>query len=75
MQDIKIISEKTTEKARAEQVDPFFTLSKGPRRSLNLEVIDTRFYEPQIRARLGTTAYFYKVAGRPILLSTPAGGV
>ena len=31
-----------------------FTLFSGPRRSLNLKLSDTRVYEPQIRARLGT---------------------
>jgi len=40
----------------------FFTLVTGPRRSLSLELRDTRVYEPQIRARLGTTARFCKVA-------------
>jgi len=34
----------------------FFTLVAGPRRSLSLKLNDTRVYEPQIRARLGTTA-------------------
>jgi len=34
----------------------FFTLVTGPRRSLRLTLSDTRVYEPQIRARLGTTA-------------------
>ena len=34
-----------------------FTLVTGPRRSLNLKLSDTRVYEPQIRARLGTTAH------------------
>ena len=33
----------------------------GPRRSLSLKLSDTRVYEPQIRARLGTTAHFCKV--------------
>jgi len=33
-----------------------FTLVPGPRRSLSLKLGDTRVYEPQIRARLGTTA-------------------
>ena len=33
----------------------FFTLVTGPRRSLSLKLSDTRVYEPQIRARLGTT--------------------
>jgi len=32
-----------------------FTLVTGPRRSLSLKLSDTRVYEPQIRARLGTT--------------------
>ena len=40
---------------------PFFTLVTGPRRSLSLKLSDTRVYEPQIRARLGTTAHFCKV--------------
>ena len=31
----------------------FFTLVIGPRRSLSLKLIDTRVYEPQMRARLG----------------------
>jgi len=35
----------------------FFTLVTGPRRSLNLKLSDTKVYEPQIRARLGTTAH------------------
>ena len=35
----------------------FLTLVTGPRRSLLLKLIDTTVYEPQIRARLGTTAY------------------
>jgi len=33
----------------------FFTLVTGPRRSLSLQLSDTRVYEPQIRAHLGTT--------------------
>jgi len=32
----------------------FFTLVTGPRRSFSLKLSDTRVYEPQIRARLGT---------------------
>jgi len=36
----------------------FFTLVTGPRRFLSLKLSDTRVYEPQMRARLGTTAYF-----------------
>jgi len=39
----------------------FFTLVTGPRRSLRLKLSDTRVYEPQIRARLGTTAHFCRV--------------
>ena len=39
----------------------FFTLVTGPSRSLNLKLSDTRVNEPQIRARLGTTAHFCKV--------------
>ena len=31
----------------------FFTLVTGPRRSLSLNLSDTKVYEPQIRARLG----------------------
>ena len=42
----------------------FFTLVTGPLRSLSLELSDTRVYEPQIRARLGTTAHFCKVVVR-----------
>jgi len=40
----------------------FFTFVTGPRRSLSLKLSDTRGYEPQIRAHLGTTAYFEKTA-------------
>ena len=36
----------------------FFTLFTGPRKSLRLKLSDTGVYEPQIRARLGTTAHF-----------------
>ena len=32
----------------------FFTLVTGPTRSLSLKLSETRGYEPQIRARLGT---------------------
>ena len=39
----------------------FFTLVTGPRRSLSLKLIDTRVYEPQIRAHLGTTAHFCRM--------------
>ena len=33
----------------------FFTRVTGPRRPLSLKLRDTRVYEPQIRARLGTS--------------------
>ena len=39
----------------------FFTLVTGPRRSLSLHLSDTRVYEPQIRARLGTTTHLCEV--------------
>ena len=39
----------------------FFTLVTGPGRSLSLNLSDTQVYEPQIRARLGTTAHFSEV--------------
>ena len=39
----------------------FFTLVTGPRRSLRLKLSDARVYEPQIRARLGTTVHFCEV--------------
>ena len=39
----------------------FFTLVTGPRRSLSLQLSETRVYEPQIRARLGTTTHFCEV--------------
>ena len=38
----------------------FLTLVTGPRWSLSLQLSDTRVYEPQIRARLRTTAHFCK---------------
>jgi len=45
----------------------FFTLVTGPRRYLSLKLSDTRVYEPQIRARLGTTAHVCKVQSLRIL--------
>ena len=39
----------------------FFSLIAGPRRSLRLKLSDTRVYEPQIRARLGTTTRFCEI--------------
>jgi len=50
----------------------FFTLVTGPRRSLFLKLGDTRVYEPQIRARLGTTAHFCGVV--VLKLRAVAGG-
>ena len=44
--------------ADSKQVFFFFTRVISPRRSLSLKLSDTRVYEPQIRARLGTTAHF-----------------
>ena len=35
----------------------FFTHVTGPRRSLSLKLSDTRVYEPQMRARLGTATH------------------
>jgi len=45
----------------------FFTLVTGPRRFLSLKLSDTRVYEPQIRARLGSTAHFCKVQTVPYM--------
>ena len=42
---------------RRRQVFFFFTLVTGPTRSLSLKMSDATAYEPQIRARLGTTAH------------------
>jgi len=39
----------------------FFTLVTGPGGSLSLKLRDTRVYEPQIRAPLGTTAHLCEV--------------
>jgi len=39
----------------------FFTLVTGPRRSVSLKLSDTRVCEPQMRARLGTTAHLCEV--------------
>ena len=41
----------------------FFTLVTGPRRSSSLKLSDTRVYEPQIRARLGTAHFCNALAG------------
>ena len=43
----------------------FFTLVTSPRRSLSLKLSDTRVYEPQIRARLGTKTHFCEVVCTP----------
>jgi len=47
----------------------FITLVTGPRRSLSLKLSDTRVYEPQIRARLRTTAHFCRVSALTFSLS------
>jgi len=39
----------------------FITLVTGPRRALSLNLSNTRVHEPQIRARLGTTAHLCRV--------------
>ena len=49
----------------------FFTLVTGLRRSLSLNLRDTKVYEPSIRARLGTTAHFCRV----VVLKLRASGV
>ena len=41
----------------------FFTLVTGPRRSLSLNLSDAPVYEPQIRARFGTTAHTLMKSG------------
>jgi len=60
-----------------------FTLVTGPRRSLSLTLSDTRVYEPQIRARLGTTAHpsacvltaeLLRLAYRGTIINTPLLG-
>jgi len=50
----------------------FFTLVAGPRRSLNLKLSDTRVYEPEIRARLGTASPSSSARSRPRFLSGDA---
>ena len=42
----------------------FFTLVTGPGRSSGLKLSDTRVYEPQIRARLGTTTADVDAVGK-----------
>ena len=49
----------------------FFALVTGPRRSLSHKLSDARVYEPQIRARLGTTAHFCEV----VVLKSPSGAL
>ena len=67
---IKVADEEQLEKEEDEIFFFFFfTLVTGPRRSLSLKLSDTRVYEPQIRARLGTTAHFCEV----IVLTTGGG--
>ena len=69
------IQENMMSEKRSETVPPassrislllFFTLVTGPRRSLSLKLSDTRVYEPQIRACLGTTAHFCEVVSRGV---------
>ena len=43
------------------QVFFFFTLVTGPRWSLRLKLSDARVYQPQLRARLGTTVQVFGV--------------
>ena len=52
----------------------FFTLVTGARRSLSLKLSDTRVYEPQIRARLGTTAHFCEVVVLKSIRADAFGG-
>ena len=52
--------------ARRPAVFFFFTLVTGPTRSLSLKLSDTRVYEPQIRARLGTVAEVQHCARPPV---------
>ena len=49
----------------------FFTHVTGSRRSLSLKLSDTKGYEPQIRARLGTTAHFCRVVVRGVTRALP----
>ena len=49
----------------------FFTLVTGPRRYLSLKLSDTRVYEPQIRARLGTTADLFRVVVLQLIPELP----
>ena len=49
----------------------FFTLVTVPRRSLSRMLSDTRVCEPQIRARLGTTAHFCEVVVLTLLSRSP----
>jgi len=61
---LKGMSQKSFERrVTKEVIFFFFTLVTGPRRSLSLKLSDTRVYEPQIRARLGTTAHFCRLQG------------
>jgi len=46
----------------------FFTLVTGPRRSLSLQLSDTRVYEPHIRARIfGSQIPKFRVSGLPFV--------
>jgi len=50
-----------TFRGSGERVRNFAIRVTGPSRSLSLKLSETRVYEPQIRARLGTTAHICKV--------------
>jgi len=52
----------------------FFTLVKGPRRSLRLKLSDTRVHAPQVQARLGTAAHFCEVVVLKPLTPHPTTG-
>ena len=50
-----------TFRGSGERVRNFAIRVTGPSRSLSLKLSETRVYEPQIRARLGTIARFCRV--------------
>ena len=50
-----------------------FTRVTGPARSLSLELSDARVFEPQIRARIGTTAHFCEAVVLKLFLPSPTG--
>ena len=53
MKDLRDLKEKRT----MSSIWPKCVACQHPRRSLSLQLINTRVYEPQKRARLGTTAH------------------